>query len=90
VGSLVVQEVAAVLEANRPKIRRCASDRGQTGRVKITFTIAPKGHVTSATAEEVQGFDAAVVRCMVGQVKALRFAESSGDTKIRFPMLVTH
>ena len=90
VGALSTRDVYAVLQANRPQIRRCASDANQQGRVTIAFTIAPKGAVTSAASEDVAGFDAAVVACMVRVVRSLRFQEATSETNVRFPMIVAH
>ena len=87
-SSRTSQEIASVLQAHRPKIRRCASDRDQTGSVKLVFTIAPKGTVKTVTPEDNAGFDAEVVKCMVARVKELKFPEASDETRVKFPMIV--
>ena len=77
-----------MLQAHRPEIRRCASDRNQTGSVKLAFTISPKGAVKAVVPEENTGFDQDVVKCMATRMKELKFPESSGETRVRFPMIV--
>jgi len=84
-------EIQRVIRGQQPAYRACyerglAANPDLTGKVKLALTIAPDGSVSDARAPDSDLADPAVVACVVGAVRTLRFGTGAA-TSVTYPLL---
>ncbi len=87
-GGLTAQEVQAVIRANLNQIRHCYEQLLQrapnaTGKVKVSFTVAPNGRVTGASIAESSISDSVMKGCVTGKVVRWQFPQPRGGQAVQ-------
>ncbi|MDC3959358.1 AgmX/PglI C-terminal domain-containing protein [Polyangium jinanense] len=95
-GQLSTGEISAVVEANRPLVkRRCwqpALDAtkgmgGSSARVSASIVIAPSGTVQSVSASGAEKDYPGLSSCIAGRIKGWKFPASGGSTPVNIPFV---
>lgn len=95
-GQLSAGEISAVVEANRPLVkRRCwqpALDAtkgmgGSSARVSATIVIAPSGAVQSVSASGAEKDYPGLSSCIASRIKGWKFPASGGSTPVNIPFV---
>ncbi|MDI3287876.1 AgmX/PglI C-terminal domain-containing protein [Polyangium sp. 15x6] len=95
-GQLSAGEISAVVEANRPLVkRRCwqpALDAtkgmgGSSARVSASIVIAPSGAVQSVSASGAEKDYPGLSSCIASRIKGWKFPASGGSTPVNIPFV---
>lgn len=93
-GSLAEDEVKDRLLSNRYNLRQCYQDGleknpGLKGEMSLQFTVAgSNGKVTAAVERRGEFSDASVKKCMLDELRKLKFSPSKGQTVVKFDVLM--
>jgi hypothetical protein len=95
-GQLSQGEIAGVVEASRPGVRRhCwqpaldarAPGAASTARVSASVVISPSGAVQSATASGSEKDYPGLASCIASRIRSWKFPPSSGTTPVNIPFV---
>ncbi|MCB9540145.1 MAG: AgmX/PglI C-terminal domain-containing protein [Myxococcales bacterium] len=86
------EAIQAAFRRHTASFRRCYDEGlkrnpALAGKVNLAVTIAPSGDPTDVTAASETLGDAAVIECLLGVGRSMRFRAAAGATQVNYPLI---
>jgi hypothetical protein len=91
-GSLTKEAIHAIVTSNVPRVKACyvnelAKSPTLTGRVVVSWTLEPDGHVSAAKVESTTMNNERLESCLVRQTLSWTFPKAPGTATISYPFV---